>query len=97
MKSMPERYTITIFGNSYTIVSDEEPEVVMKLLRDVETAMGTMAAKIESNDGQKVAVLTALQFAYRLREAEIALRKKEQQELKIIDCIDQQLSSLIVS
>lgn len=96
MKLTPEHHTIHILGTPYSIISDE-PEIITKLAQDIEKAMQAISAKTGSDDMHKLAVLVAIQLAHRLREVELTLQKKEQQEALLTEKINQHLAALSLS
>ncbi len=61
-KKAPERIVIEIFGDTYPLRSDE-PEHLREIAGLVDMEMKKMARSINSFDGRKIAVLTALKLA----------------------------------
>ena len=60
-----KKYQISIFNESYTIVSDEAEHTISRAVSMVDSLMNE-AKKSGSVDSKKIAVLTALQLAVKL-------------------------------
>lgn len=88
------RYQVSIFGDRYTLMSDEGADKVENLAHKVDALMNEIAQKIESKDIRQVAVLAALKIMHRLQELEVNLQQKDHEESQLIQYINQQLSSL---
>lgn len=73
-----KQYKVTIFGDHYSLMSDESEETILKVASFVDTMMKEIAEKSKLQDGKKVAVLAALKAASLLTtlesERESALR-----------------------
>lgn len=57
-----ERVVVDIFGQTYALKTDE-PETAQRLAASVDAHMKRVAHRANSFDGQKIAVLAALQIA----------------------------------
>ena len=88
------RYQVSIFGDRYTLMSDEGADKVENIAHKVDVLMNEIAQKIESKDIRQVAVLAALKIMHRLQELEVNLQQKDHEESQLIQYINQQLSSL---
>ena len=89
-----KQYKVTIFGDHYSLMSDESEETVLKAASFIDTMMKEIAEKSKLQDGKKVAVLAALRAANLLTalesERESALRHYQ----KLSDLIDPELFSI---
>lgn len=94
MMNTIKNYKVTIFGDQYTLASDEEHEVVLKAADIVDSLMKEIAQHSKISDAKKIAVLAALQIASKAAilesESEAVKRHKE----KLIDRINQELFSV---
>lgn len=88
-------YTISVNGDQYTIVSDENFAMVEALAQRVDATISDIAKKTESRDVRRCAVLAALQFAHHLHKLESDVQKKSYEDALLIEKINQQISSLI--
>ena len=59
----PRHYKITIFGEVYSIVSDEPEARIVSAVQLVDASMKTIAAAAPSFDLKQILLLTALQIA----------------------------------
>lgn len=89
-----KQYKVTIFGDHYSLMSDESEETILKAASFIDTMMKEIAEKSKLQDGKKVAVLAALRAASLLTalesERESALRHYQ----KLSDLIDPELFSI---
>jgi cell division protein ZapA (FtsZ GTPase activity inhibitor) len=67
MKPEVKKYTITVFGDSYTVVSDESEERILNAALLVDRLMKEIASKASDMPSQKVAILTALKIALQMQ------------------------------
>lgn len=86
-------YTIHIFDEDYSLISDEKEEHVMQAAALVDQTMHEMSA-IGLVDKKKIAVLAALQIASSYLQVKHGLSVQKQDEQKIADRIQQLLTSL---
>lgn len=77
MKPEVKKYSLTVFGDSYVIVSDEPEQYVVSAACHVDQLMQEIAAKAPAMPVQKLAVLAALKIAL-----EIHSGKSEHNETK---------------
>lgn len=89
-----KKYKVTIFGDSYGLVTDEAEEHIVQAASLVDAHMTEIASRIESVDGKKLAVLAALQIASKLRQSELVIAQTHEKNLHIIDTIDNTLEEL---
>lgn len=88
-------YKVTIFGDRYSLITDESESHVAKAALLVDSLMQQVAKKIKNADNKKVAVLVALQLA----SNNLSLAQVSEQEnthaLELIDLIDHTVSSIL--
>jgi len=66
-----KKYSLTVFNDSYVIVSDEPEQRVISAACYVDQLMHEIAAKAPEMPLQKVAVLTAMKIALELHSGKI--------------------------
>ena len=93
MNKEKKKYTVTIFGDQYVLVSDEVQEHVMRVSALVDSLMNNIADASKLSDEKKIAVLASLQMADKL----VALEAKEKEGKKryeaLVQAIDQECLS----
>lgn len=89
-----KKYQISIFNESYTIVSDEPADIISKASAIVDSLMNE-AGKSGSVDVKKIAVLTALKLAGKLVNLEEEYKRLKEEEIKLIKKIDDDLFLLL--
>lgn len=77
MKSEVKKYSLIVFGDSYTVVSDEPEVCVLSAASLVDQLMQEIASKASEMPVQKLAILAALKIALKLQSAHL-----EQDETK---------------
>lgn len=97
MSKESKKYKITIFGESYTLVSDEAEPHVAAAAHTVDDLMTKMAASLGSaglgpKDAKKIAVLAALQLSSDLHRAQSHLNLHESERQRLAALIDQGLT-----
>ena len=90
---MPDRrtFSVQIFGKSYPLRGDANPEYTQKLAQYVEEQMKKVAAQSSAVDTQKIAVLAALNIANELfqeREKEAEMNNRTEALLRIIEATE---------
>lgn len=88
MNSESKRYKVTIFGDKYSLVSDQGNEGIEKITRQVDALMQEIAQKSGSVDTRSIAVLAALQLAGKLSEVEMRYQQAENNVYRILNQID---------
>jgi cell division protein ZapA len=71
MPHYPHRIEIEIFGNTYKILGDEEPEYMKKISEYVDKKMKAITKKSDTVSTSKIAILAALHIAdelFKLKE-----------------------------
>jgi cell division protein ZapA len=89
MKREAKKYTVTIFGESYSIVSDESETVLLESVRLVDELMRELSGTFKSKETPRMAVLTAVQLAHRLLTHQATITASCQE---MTDRIDQLLT-----
>ncbi len=67
MSTQAKKYKVTIFGESYTLVSDEPEQHVVESAQNVDTLISVISRDSGIVDVKKLAVLVALQLASELK------------------------------
>lgn len=88
MNSESKKYKVAIFGEQYTLVSDESEDLVERSVVAVNTLMHDIAAKAPSLDTEKIAMLALLQIALKHHTLEQNIEKQRQKEEELIKFID---------
>lgn len=92
MKNEPKKYKLNIFGESYTLVSDEAESHVTAAAQVVDDLMTTMAKSFGSQDGKKLAVLVALQLSSQLLQAKSQMTHYKSEKERLAAVVDQGLA-----
>jgi cell division protein ZapA (FtsZ GTPase activity inhibitor) len=82
---------VTIFQQPYTLRSSGEPGETEALAQTVDELMNNIAARTAANDSTRVAVLTSLHLADRVRSLERELETVRRR----LDQLDRRLASLL--
>lgn len=93
MSNEAKKYTFTILGQTYTVITDETEEHVLRAVSLINSSMKEIAEKGKSLDMRQVAVLVALQYASKLLVKETMLENITKSELEIISVIERELQS----
>ena len=91
MTSAVKNYKVTIFGDQYTLASDETGDTLMHAASMVDDLMKEISQQAKVTDPKKIAVLVALQMACKALDLEA---KHMAHNEKLIDRINQELISL---
>jgi cell division protein ZapA (FtsZ GTPase activity inhibitor) len=89
-----KNYKVTIFGNEYTLVSDESFESVCGVALQVDMMMREIANKTLSKDPTHIAVLAAIKTTHALLECKGNTTDIGQRHELLIKQVDQVLSML---
>ncbi|MFA5999016.1 MAG: cell division protein ZapA [Candidatus Babeliales bacterium] len=86
-----KKYKARIFGESYSIVSDEEDEFVLEVVRRVDSVMKEISAQNKMViDTKKIAVLAALKATEELLAMEQIVKKERIQSDKIMTLLSEE-------
>lgn len=91
MMSEKKRYVVQIYGQEYTLVSDETQEHVLKSAYLVDEAIRSIANASSRVDIQKAAVLTAVRLAGDLLNVQQELHTIELRQETLVQHIAQEL------
>lgn len=86
-----KKYKVTIFGESYFLVSDESEEHLVAAAQLVDGLMRQIAEKGQITDSKRVAVLVALQLASKTLEAKNAVAGYYDKSNALITLIEREL------
>ncbi len=86
-----KKYKITIFGDSFTIVTDESEEHIMHAALRVETQMKELAERLGATDVKRLAMLASFQIVSKLLHLELYLEQENQLASKLHAEIDKAL------
>ena len=90
-----KKYNLTILGQAYTIVSDEPESLVMNAASLIDSMMKEIVQKGKHLDGQKAAVLTALQYASKFLAQETTLESIAKRERELLSTIEREMQSTV--
>lgn len=90
------KYKVSIFGESYFLVSDEPEERIMAAACLVDTCMRDIAEKSQITESKRIAVLVALQLASKTLANKDIVDLQHKQSEKLLDYIEQELSQLCI-
>ncbi len=65
-----KRIEVLLYGESYSVISDESEEKVLEVAKQVDELMRLIARRTGLSDVKKIAVLAALKFATSQRKLE---------------------------
>jgi cell division protein ZapA (FtsZ GTPase activity inhibitor) len=92
MSSAIKKYKLSIFGEAYTLISDEPEEVLTSCAMEVDALMRDISQKSQSIDAKRIAVLAALQMATHAKCLEDSLEYQAQWQIALNEEIDQLLA-----
>jgi cell division protein ZapA len=95
---MAKTIDVEIYGQRYTIKGEADADYMKQIARYVDDQMQTLARGMQTTTLSKLAVLTALNIAHQLFQAEQRLKSGEaeieRRTLTLMDSIEQQLDSV---
>ena len=83
-----KKYKARIFGELYPIVSDEDETFILDVVHKVDSLMKDIAAKYDSADTKKIAVLAALKATEELVTLQQILQQERHQSNKIMTMLN---------
>ncbi len=92
--SKKKNYKVQIFGDQYTLVSDEAEDSLIKAATLVDDIMQSISKSYQIADSKKIAVLTALRIVHKSIILEGELDRNEQKMAVLVNLIDQDIFSL---
>lgn len=87
-----KKYKVSIFGESYFLVSDESEEHLVAAAHFVDNCMREIAQKSQIADSKRIAVLVALQLASKALSTRETIEQQQCQSDKLIELVDRELS-----
>jgi len=87
-------YKVTIFGDQYTLASDESGELIGQAATVVDDLMKQIAQHSKISDPKKIAVMAALQIASKVVTMRAENEEIKRHKEKLIDRINQELFSI---
>ena len=94
MNAEKRQYTVDIFKQEYTLVSDEGEMHVLQAAAMVDTLMKQLAARSPSADHKRIAVLVALKLASDLAKARYQLEEITNKQSDLVERMDRVFSSI---
>ena len=88
-----QTYAVSIFGETYSLVSDEGKEVVSVVAQKVDAAMQEIATKMKHLDTKRIAILAAIKFVHELQLLENRIAKKDLEYVNFINSLDRVIAS----
>lgn len=85
-----KKYRARIFGDTYSIVSDEQEILILEAVKIVDGIMREIADASQAVDPKKIAVLTALKVAVRALHVEAIMEQEKRLSSRIMNVIDRQ-------
>jgi len=86
-----KKYKARIFGELYSIVSDEEDDFVLEVVRKVDCLMKEISTKNNATvDAKKIAVLTALKVTEELLALQELMEKEQSQSDRILTLLNEE-------
>ena len=86
-----EQITVSIAGDTYTLISDEGITLVEEAAREVDALIKQIAGRTRSADMRRVAVFTALKMAHELKRLQQAHSIDQQKALTLVKAINDEL------
>lgn len=85
-----QHYKVTIFGDQYSLVSDESQEHMIKAAQLIDSLMRDVSSKATNADAKKIAVLVSLQIASTLLKLESSAVQDKEKQKQLIEFIDRE-------
>ncbi len=92
---MKNTYKLLIFGDHYSIVSDESQDNIAKAAAQVDALMKEISFKASQVDETRIAVLAALQLAHKILALESNKEFTDIRHKELIDRIDLDCLALV--
>lgn len=92
---MKNTYKLLIFGDHYSIVSDESQAQITQAAAHVDALMKEISAKAVHVDQKRIAVLVALQLASKMLSLESNKEYTDECHKKLIDRVEQEFLALM--
>ncbi len=86
------KYTVSLFGESYTIVSDENEEHLVETSQRVDQMMQDVSRESGITDYRRVAVLAALQLASNVQKLEQQIDDYDSKGQQLVEHIEREMA-----
>ena len=87
-----QRYTVSILGATYDVVSDEESEVVWAAVHKVDALLQDITARAQLPDKQRAAIFAALMLATELNKLERNVQKQTEQVCYLASVLEREVA-----
>ncbi len=94
---MKNTYKLLIFGDHYSVVSDESNAQITKAASMVDAMMKEISSKASQVDEKRIAILVALQMASRLLALESQIENTSERHKELVDRIEHECIALLRS
>lgn len=85
-----QHFKLTIFGDQYSLLSDESQEHMIDAARVVDSLMREIASKATNAESKKIAVLVALQIASKMLKLESLTKQEEEKQKELVEFIERE-------
>jgi len=89
-----KKYRARIFGDTYSIVSDETDILILEAVKIVDGLMREIADASQACDPKKIAVLTALKIATRTLHVEAIMEQEKRLSNRIMNVLNRETAAL---
>ncbi len=89
-----KKYRARIFGDTYSIVSDENEILILEAVKILDSTMREIADEAQHVDPKQIAVLTALKIASRALRIEAVMEQEKRLSSRIMNVLDREEISL---
>lgn len=86
-----KKYRFTIFGEAYSLVSDEPEALLQEAAHQIDALMRDIAQKSQIGDPKKIAVLAAMQSIRHAQQCESELVSFKNEQARLIELLDREL------
>jgi cell division protein ZapA (FtsZ GTPase activity inhibitor) len=85
-----KKYKVSIFGESYTLTSDESEEHITEVVQFLDSHMRDIASKTQLSNAKQIAVLAALQCISKTVQTKNSLRYHQEYTDKLLDLVSRE-------
>ena len=93
MEQQVEKHEVSIFGQTFTIVSDEGKNAINELVQNVDALMQDISKKLNNSEPKRIALLAAVELAHRLDSLKKEMNQKNEAEARLMSIVDSELLS----
>ncbi len=94
MKNEKKNYRVQIFGDEYTVISDESENQVIQAATLIDSLMHEIIQNAQLTDPKKIAVFAALRIASKLLDCEQSLETDNNKKVALVEYIEQELLTI---